>query len=247
LIYTELGRLDEARAELDDLARDDFKSIVKDGLWSTSIAYLAEVCAVLGDVDRAATIYQLLLPYKGRCIGLAGGATACGTASRYLALMASTMKRFQEAERHFDEALAMSITMGARPEVAHTQYDYATMLLGRAQLGDREHAVDLLRTAITTTEELGMRALTGKISAKICDLSKASAPEPAYPDELTPREVAVLRLIAIGRSNSDIAMALSISNNTVATHVRSILAKTGSANRTEAAAYAVRQGLAKLS
>jgi tetratricopeptide (TPR) repeat protein len=124
LIYTELGRLDEARAELDDLARDDFKSIVKDGLWSTSIAYLAEVCAVLGDVDRAATIYQLLLPYKGRCIGLAGGATACGTASRYLALMASTMKRFQEAERHFDEALAMSITMGARPEVAHTQYDY---------------------------------------------------------------------------------------------------------------------------
>jgi DNA-binding NarL/FixJ family response regulator len=52
-----------------------------------------------------------------------------------------------------------------------------------------------------------------------------------------------LRLIAIGRSNADIATVLSISLNTVATHVRNILAKTGCANRTEAAAYAMRRGL----
>ena len=54
----------------------------------------------------------------------------------------------------------------------------------------------------------------------------------------------VLRLIAIGRSNADVSMALAISLNTVATHVRSILAKTGCANRTEAAAYAMRHRLA---
>jgi DNA-binding NarL/FixJ family response regulator len=52
----------------------------------------------------------------------------------------------------------------------------------------------------------------------------------------------VLELLAIGRSNKDISTVLSISLNTVATHVRSILAKTGCANRTEAAAYAMRQG-----
>ena len=66
----------------------------------------------------------------------------------------------------------------------------------------------------------------------------------AADDDLNAREAEVLRLIAIGRSNADIAMALSISLNTVATHVRNILAKTGSANRTEAAAYAMRRGLA---
>jgi DNA-binding CsgD family transcriptional regulator len=60
---------------------------------------------------------------------------------------------------------------------------------------------------------------------------------------LTAREVEVLGLIAIGRSNADIATALSISLNTVATHVPNILAKTGCANRTEAAAYARRRGL----
>ena len=53
----------------------------------------------------------------------------------------------------------------------------------------------------------------------------------------------MLRLLAIGRSNADIAMVLEISLNTVATHVRNILAKTGCANRTEAAAYAMRHGL----
>ena len=72
-----------------------------------------------------------------------------------------------------------------------------------------------------------------------------AAPEPrATNDDLTSREIEVLRLIAIGRSNADIAMVLAISLNTVATHVRNILAKTGCANRTEAAAYAMRHGLA---
>jgi DNA-binding NarL/FixJ family response regulator len=53
----------------------------------------------------------------------------------------------------------------------------------------------------------------------------------------------VLRLIAAGKSTRDIADALCISLNTVATHVRNILTKTGCANRTEAAAYALRHDL----
>jgi DNA-binding NarL/FixJ family response regulator len=57
------------------------------------------------------------------------------------------------------------------------------------------------------------------------------------------REIDVLRLVTIGRSNKDISKALTISLNTVATHVRSILNKTGCANRTEAAAYAMHNEL----
>ena len=65
----------------------------------------------------------------------------------------------------------------------------------------------------------------------------------APPDGLTPREVEVLRLIAKGRSNQEIASELVISVNTVTNHVRNILNKTGCANRTEAAAYAIHRGL----
>jgi pimeloyl-ACP methyl ester carboxylesterase/DNA-binding CsgD family transcriptional regulator len=71
----------------------------------------------------------------------------------------------------------------------------------------------------------------------------APAPPASAPDLLTAREVEVLRLIAAGRSNQEIAAALVISVNTVTNHVKSILGKTGSANRTEAASYAYRQGI----
>ena len=60
---------------------------------------------------------------------------------------------------------------------------------------------------------------------------------------LSPREVEVLRLVAEGRSNAAIAEALVISPNTVARHVKNILAKTGAANRAEAAVYASKRGL----
>jgi NarL family two-component system response regulator LiaR len=53
----------------------------------------------------------------------------------------------------------------------------------------------------------------------------------------------VLALVAQGRSNQEVAGELSISLRTVAHHVTSILTKTGSGNRTEAAAYANRHGL----
>ncbi|HWC30669.1 MAG TPA: alpha/beta fold hydrolase [Dehalococcoidia bacterium] len=61
--------------------------------------------------------------------------------------------------------------------------------------------------------------------------------------QLTPREVEVLRLIAAGRSNQEIAQELVISFNTVTNHVKNILGKTGCSNRTEAASYAFRNGL----
>jgi DNA-binding CsgD family transcriptional regulator len=64
------------------------------------------------------------------------------------------------------------------------------------------------------------------------------------PDDLSAREVQVLALIASGMSNRDIGRRLHISEHTAANHVRSILRKTRSTNRTEAAGYAIRRGLA---
>jgi DNA-binding NarL/FixJ family response regulator len=62
-------------------------------------------------------------------------------------------------------------------------------------------------------------------------------------DDLTPREVDVLTLIARGRSNKVIARELGVAEKTVKTHVSHILAKLGVADRTQAALYAVKQGL----
>ena len=61
---------------------------------------------------------------------------------------------------------------------------------------------------------------------------------------LTPRELEVLRLIARGRSNKRIALELGVAEKTVKTHVGHVLAKLGLTDRTQAALYAVREGLA---
>jgi NarL family two-component system response regulator LiaR len=66
---------------------------------------------------------------------------------------------------------------------------------------------------------------------------------PESPEALTERETEVLRLLAQGRSNKEIAHLLTIGEKTVKTHVSSILAKLNVSSRTQAALYAVRIGL----
>jgi DNA-binding NarL/FixJ family response regulator len=244
LIYSDLGHEREARREFEHLARHDFADLPRDSLWVGCIVYLAEVCAYLGDTMRAATLYQLLLPYNGRAV-FVGGQIACyGAAARYLGLLASTMQLWQTAKQHFEAALTMNANMGARPWLAHTQHDYAAMLLARNQTSDAEQAAALLQDALSSARELGMRALEARIVARTNPATMSSPPPPLTDlDDLSPREIEVLRLLASGKSNQEIAEALFISRNTVSTHVRNILTKTGSTNRTEAAAYAMRHGL----
>jgi DNA-binding NarL/FixJ family response regulator len=70
------------------------------------------------------------------------------------------------------------------------------------------------------------------------------APAQSFPDELTPREAEVLKLIASGLSNAEIAEALVVSQATVKTHVNRIFYKTGSRDRAQAVRYAYQHGIA---
>ena len=70
--------------------------------------------------------------------------------------------------------------------------------------------------------------------------------KPLSPDPLTNREIEVLQVLAKGKSNRDIGETLHITEATVRTHVSNILAKLHLASRTEAALYALKEGVAKL-
>ena len=72
----------------------------------------------------------------------------------------------------------------------------------------------------------------------------ALGPKRPVPEGLTERELEVLRLIAQGQNNREIARELVISEKTVKTHVSNILSKLHLADRTQAAIYALREGLA---
>lgn len=92
----------------------------------------------------------------------------------------------------------------------------------------------------------GESSLHPSIALKLIHELKQPSDLPPAGDPLTEREVVVLKLIAQGLSNQEIADKLVISEWTVRTHVRNILGKLHLANRIQAALYALREGLASL-
>jgi DNA-binding CsgD family transcriptional regulator len=164
-------------------------------------------------------------------------------ADRLLGLLAQTLGNLDKATEHFERALIFCRKAGYRPELAWTCYDYAGALLQRGHPGDHARAMSLLEEASSIACELGMRPLMERVQYLQEKLAVRLGSAPVYPDSLSQREVEVLRLMALGRSNREIAQELFISPNTVAHHVTNILNKTNSANRSEAATYATRHGL----
>ena len=98
--------------------------------------------------------------------------------------------------------------------------------------------------ALAVTEGVELTAVWGR-NPQAAARAPAPPPDDGHdPDELTPRESDVLRLIAEGKSNREIARALFVSEATVKTHVNRIFAKTGSRDRTQAIRYAYTHGYA---
>jgi DNA-binding NarL/FixJ family response regulator len=242
VIYAELDRRDQARAEFEVLAANGFGGLAHDALWLMCIAYLADVCVFLGDAARAEILYRLLTPYDGRNIVVGAQIVCFGATSRYLGMLAAVASRWADAERHFEQAIEMNGRQNARPWLAHTRHRFAAALLARGRTEDRSRAAGLLDEALEEAQALGMLALAARARALRSQVEPAHAKE-AFPAGLSRREVEVLRLVAAGKGNREIAERLFVSPNTVANHVRSILTKTNSANRTEAAAFALRQAL----
>jgi DNA-binding SARP family transcriptional activator len=163
-LWCEMGRHEEARDLLEDLARDGFADLPSRQEWLFGAGVLAEVCAQLGDRRRAGALYELLLPYAD-CNLLNWVEVCAGSTSRYLGLLATTMSRWRDAERHFGSAIEMDRRTGGRPWLAHTQADYARMLLARGEAGDREQARELIAHARATYDRLGMHTHAARASA----------------------------------------------------------------------------------
>jgi DNA-binding CsgD family transcriptional regulator/tetratricopeptide (TPR) repeat protein len=238
-VLAELGMVEETRRELARLRVDGLEPL-RESLWLASLTYLTDAASAVGDVQTATLVYPELAPLAGRNVMIGYGVACYGAADRYLGMLAATAGEWELAEEHFDAAIALNERMGARTWLAHTGYELGRMLLARAQPEDRTRAGSVLASAAALAEAIGLAGLLPRIQAL-----GTMAPSAALPDGLSPREVEILRLVARGLSNREIGGELTISEHTAANHVRSILRKTGSANRTEAASYAHRRGLAE--
>jgi DNA-binding CsgD family transcriptional regulator len=237
-LLAELGMEDEARRELAGVREEGLEQY-RSTLWVGSLTYLADACALVGDEALAEMLYPELAPLAGGNVVIGHGVACYGAADRYLGLLAATLGEHDRAAEHFDRALAVNHAMGAITWTAHTLYAYGRTLRMRDSGDDGARAAQLLSDAAALAERIGMPVLLARAHALGARAERARTP----PDDLSWREVDILRLVAAGRSNREIGEELSISGHTVANHVRSILRKTGAANRTDAAGYAYRHAL----
>lgn len=256
-LFAELGRDAEARAAFEQLAVGDFAVLRQSYNLLPNAAFLAQVCAFLGDRHRADTLAGLLAPYATYWV--IGGSVGpwWGAAAHYLGLLAATRERREEAIAHLAAAHERCARVGARPWLARTAYDLARVLVRRAAPGDRERAANLLGQSLATARELAMTPLLRQALgfAEQAGLAPPTPADPAggdsgstvvpppHPGDLSPREVEVLRLLAAGYSNKEIAASLVLSVRTVEHHVAHIYAKIGARGRVEATALAIRHGV----
>jgi DNA-binding CsgD family transcriptional regulator len=164
-------------------------------------------------------------------------------AHRLLGELATTASRHAEAAAHLDRALALADACAAPYERALTLLALAELRLATGSHPDAQAALDEARPVLLRLEARPALARGEALAARIAARPPAPPARPTAPAGLTAREVEVLRLLVRGATDPAIARELSISVKTVNKHVASILGKTGSPNRTAAAAFALRNGL----
>jgi DNA-binding CsgD family transcriptional regulator len=237
-MLAELGMAEEARRELARVRSRGLDEL-RVGLWLAGLTYLADACGLVRDDALAAELYPALLPYAGGIVTIGHGVACYGAADRYLGVVADVAGDRELACEHLEAALAVDREMGAWTWLAHTEYHLGRLLCAGPR-DDRARGRSLLDDAAGLAERIGMPTLLQRIRSQ----AGAPARRPA-PDGLSPRELQILALLARGLSNREIGAELVVSEHTAANHVRAILRKTRCANRTEAAAYAFRHGLAR--
>lgn len=198
----------------------------------------------LGDFERVARYYSQLKPFRGLY--------DCYLVARVLGEIATQMGEYDAAANYLAAAEADVRESELSTEFGHVLVAQAKLELARGGARSRASAREMLQQALQYCERTGLVAVARRARGILEALSgvRATTPAPArgglspLPAGLTQREAEILRLVAAGKSNRDIAGELFLSEKTVANHLRNILSKTGTDNRTGAAAFAIRHGLA---
>jgi DNA-binding CsgD family transcriptional regulator len=232
-LYTELELTKPTARLLRWLLDDDLPSYHDTSQWPGVLAFMVEAALFLKDEAAARRLRPLMAEFAGVNL-IAGEFNALfGSADRYLGSIDSLLGA-GTPEEFFARALQLDIRTGAPIHQAQT---LAASITHERRRGGRKPAQEEIERAQELAERFGLTRVQRMLE------SPAGSSRPPHPDGLTAREITVLALVADGLSNRQIADRLVISENTAANHVRSILLKTGSANRTQAAIYAVARGL----
>lgn len=229
-LYTEIDCERGMSRALNQLLTRNLGERTEAAQWPMELVFMVEAALALGDREAIHVLRPFVARYEGKNIMSGQFVAIFGSADRYLARMAALAGEEDSAQTYFAAAIEMDRRMGSPVHIAET---LARQALFTGRRGRAEEAKRMVDEARAIAAPIGQ--------TRVLDL--LSSMQASGPDGLSEREVEVLRLLAAGLSNRAIGERLFISTNTAANHVRSILLKTGAANRTQAAMYAAEHEL----
>ncbi|MGY1666673.1 ATP-binding protein [Geodermatophilus sp. SYSU D00696] len=233
-LYTELGLAVPAARLLAWLSEGRLAGYEDSAQWPCVLVYAVEAALFLEDRAAGRALRPLVAEYAGTNLVAGQFVAVFGSADRYLGALDSLLG--EPADEELASAVEMDTRMGSAVHLAHSLA--AQVVHGRRTGADSRVIDELAGRVRGLAEPLGLQRVL-----RILRGTRASVPAPRRPAGLTFRETEVLRLLGEGLLNREIAERLFISENTAANHVRSILVKTGSGNRTQAAVFAAAHGL----
>ncbi len=201
-----------------------------------ALELLARARAESGDAAAAAHAGEELQ----RIAQAVGTAPLAAAAASTQGLLLRRQGDAAAAAARFEQAVALYDESGAPFEMARARLDLVEALAASGG-GQRATAEREARRALDTFRGLGAEREASRAKAWLERL--AAAPQSGAKHPLTNRQLEILRLIAQGLSNSDIAARLHLSDHTVKRHVANLFTKLRLSSRAAAAAYAARQGL----
>jgi DNA-binding NarL/FixJ family response regulator len=238
LVQATIGKREEAWASMARV--EGHLDRLPEGILPTAplLICLTLSALALGDHESATRFYPALLTFSGQHYWF--------LVDRVLGMIALHDERWEAAAEHLAAAEAIARREELRPELARTLMAQARLEVARGGQGSATRAAELFRQALALLEELDISTSASYVRQQLRTLAHQardplSSPLPA---NLTQREAAVLKLVAQGKSNGQIAQELGLSEKTVTNHLTHIFNKTACDNRVAATTFAIHHGLA---
>lgn len=199
---------------------------------------MALTLAAVGDHHRSGSLLEELANFRGQYHWF--------TVDRALGELALLNGALPMAAGTLEAAAQLAERQGLRPELARTLRAQAEVEIRSGGSGSAARARAHLQRALEIFRSLDCPAAVRETQHRLAAIpSQPVSPTPGRnPGRLSDREAEVLRLVAGGMTNRQIASALALSDSTVAKHLTSVYSKLGVDNRAAAAAFAIRHGLA---